>query len=211
MESRIFRPPVVAVWLVGFFSPDKQTEAIQGDLVEEFSRLASSSGVATARRWYWRQSINTVTHLIGAGFCAAPWLIAGAVLVGCLSLWFGLGLADLASFHFRALFHFKHDASRISAGHRLVQIQVGRFLLVMLVGSLVALVVKGREMVTAIALSLVCAALCGFAYPAWTLMHNAELALPVRVFQLVSSIAILLGAAIVREIRFIVARQHRSA
>lgn len=91
------------------------------------------------------------------------------------------------------------------------QIQVERFLLIMLVGSLVALAVKGREMVTAIALSLVCGALSGLAYPMWTIMHNAESALPLRVFQLVSSIAILLGAAIVREIRFILARQHPSA
>ena len=52
MKAHIFRPPVIAVWLVGFFTPDKQTEAIQGDLVEEFSRLASASGVAVARRWY---------------------------------------------------------------------------------------------------------------------------------------------------------------
>lgn len=41
MKAHIFRPPVIAVWLVGFFTPDKQTKAIQGDLVEEFSRLAS--------------------------------------------------------------------------------------------------------------------------------------------------------------------------
>ena len=68
MESRILRPPVIAVWLVGFFTPDKQTEAIQGDLVEEFSSLASSSGVATARRWYWRQSINTVARLWAPDF-----------------------------------------------------------------------------------------------------------------------------------------------
>lgn len=208
MEPRIFRPPVIAVWLVGFFTPDKQTEAIQGDLVEEFSSLASSSGVAAARRWYWRQSINTVARLMGAGFCSAPWLIVGAVLGGCLSLWFGLGLPDLALFHFRVLFHSK---VRSWPADILVQIQIGRFLLVMLVGSVVALAVKGREMVTAIALSLVCAALSGLAYPVWTMMHNAELALPVRVFQFVSSIAILLGAAIVREIRFILARQQLSA
>lgn len=69
MKAHIFRPPVIAVWLVGFFTPDKQTEAIQGDLVEEFSRLASASGVAAARRWYWRQSINTVAHLMGTGVC----------------------------------------------------------------------------------------------------------------------------------------------
>lgn len=207
MERHIFRPPVVAAWLVGFFTPNKQTEAIQGDLTEEFSRLASASGVATARRWYWRQSINTVAHLMGTGFSAVPWLIAAAVLGGCLLLWFGGDLAELARWTFRMKLR--------AYGLRIVwpawEIQVERFLVMMLVGSLVALVVKGREMVTAIALSLVCAALSGLAYPVWTMMHNAELALPVRAFQFVSSIAILLGAAIVREIRTISATRHPSA
>jgi len=81
----------------------------------------------------------------------------------------------------------------------------------MLGGCLVALAVKGREMVTAMVLSLVCAALSGIAYAMWTIMHDAEYALPVRVFQFVSSLAILLGAAIVREIRFISARRHPTA
>lgn len=154
--------------------------------------------------------MSTVAHLVGAGFCEAPWLVAGAVLVGCLLLWFGLGLADLAAYHTRLLFRFHFKLHSAPAGI-LVQVQIGRFLLMMLVGSLVALAVKGREMVTAIALSLVCAALSGLAYPVWTMMHNAELALPVRAFQFVSSLAILLGAAIVREIRFVLARQHLSA
>ena len=34
-------------------------------------------------------------------------------------------------------------------------------------------------------------ALSGIAYPMWTIMHDAEYALPVRVFQFVSSLAIL--------------------
>lgn len=211
MEPRILRPPVIAVWLVGLFTPDKQTEAIQGDLVEEFSRLASESGVVSARRWYWRQSINTVAHLVGTGFCAAPWLIAGAVLGGCLLLWFGLTLADLTLFQFNRFIHDAFHPHHYQALWLPVGIQVERFLLIMLVGSLVALAVKGREMVTAIALSLVCAALSGLVYPIWTMQHNAELALPIRVFQFVSSIAFSSGAGIVREIRFILARRHFSA
>lgn len=209
MEPRIFRPPVLAVWLVGFFTPDKETETIQGDLIEEFSKLASSSGVATARRWYWRQSVTTVAHFIGTGFCAAPLLIAAAVLGGCLLLWFGGDFLEQAMRYFAWKLHTNGllRVFRITAG----EVQVARFLAIMLVGSLVASVVKGREMVTAIALSLVCAAFSGLAYPLWTMMYNAELALPIRLFQLECSTAILLGAAIVREIRFILARQHRSA
>lgn len=216
MEPRIFRPPVIAVWLVGFFIPNQQRETIQGDLVEEFSTLASASGVAAARRWYWRQSISTVAHLVGNGFCAAPWLIAGAVFGGCLALWFGLELADRAveAPLFVYAVHLNHAKDHAHAlGTFWIPwiawaIQTARFLLVMFVGCLVALAVKGREMLTAMALSLVCAAMSGLVYPEWTISHNAELALPVRVFQLVASIAILLGAAIVRETRFILARRH---
>lgn len=206
MRAHLFPPPVIAVWLVGFFTPDKQTEAIQGDLLEKFSRLAAASGVAAARRWYWRQSIDTVAHFMGTGLCAAPWLIAVAVLGGCLLLWFGLGWVDIALGRLNTTIHVH--------GLRIFWlpwgIQIGRFLLMMFVGCLVALAVRGREMVTAIALSLVCASLSGLAYPAWTIGHDAEYALPVRVFQFVSSIAILLGAAIVREVRFL-AHQHPGA
>lgn len=204
MEPRTFQPPVLAVWLVGLFIPEKRGESIQGDLVEEFSSLASTSGVSAARRWYWRQSISSVVHLMGTGFCGAPWLIAGVVLGGCFALWFGLEWGDLTLFHFNVNLH--------AHGLRMFwpwEVQVERFVVVMLVGCLVALAVKGREMVTAIALSLVCAALSGLAYPAWTIVHNPESALPVRVFQLTASIAILLGAAIVREIRLALSRRHR--
>ena len=203
MEQRVFRPPVLAVWLIDFFVPEKRGEAIHGDLVEEFSKLASTSGLAAARRWYWRQSVGTVAHLMGAGFRGAPWLIAATVLGGCLALWFGLELGDQTLFHLNVNLH-SHSVriSWLPWG-----IQAERFLVMMLVGCLVALAVRGREMFTAIALSLVCAALSGFVYPQWTIVHNAEYALPARMFQLTASAAILFGAAIVREIRFVLARR----
>lgn len=207
MEPRIFRPPVLAVWLVGFFISGKREETIQGDMVEESSKLASTSGIAAARRWYWRQSIGAVAHLMGTGFCEAPWLITGAVLGGCVALWFGLEWGDLALFQLNVNLHAHGLRIFWLAG----EIQVERFLVMVLVGCLVALMVKGREMVAAIALSLVCTALTGFLYPEWTILHNAESALPVRIFQLTASIAILFGAAIVRGTRVILARQLTSA
>ena len=76
MKSREVHPPWVASWLVDLFTPIGQTETIQGDLLEEFSEVASKSGVASARRWYWRQSVKSVAHLIGTGFRAAPWTAA---------------------------------------------------------------------------------------------------------------------------------------
>lgn len=95
-------------------------------------------------------------------------------------MWFGLGWVDIALGLLNTTIHVH--------GLRIFWlpwgIQIGRFLLVMFVGCLVALAVKGREMVTAIALILVCAALSGLAYPMWTIGHDAERALPVRVFNL---------------------------
>lgn len=206
MEPRILRPPVLADWFVGFFVPEKRGEAIRGDLVEEFSKLASTSGLAAARRWYWRQSVATVAHLTGAGFFAAPWLIAGTVIGGCLALWFGLEWGDLALFRINVNLH--------AHGVRIFWLPWGihaeRFLVMILVGCLVALAVRGREMVTAIALSLVCAAASGFVYPQWTILHNAEYALPPRMFQVTVSFAILFGAAMVREARFLLARHRPS-
>ena len=59
------QPPRIAVWLVGLFTPDQEAESIPGDLLEEFSHLASNSGVPFARRWYWRQIAKTIAHLFG--------------------------------------------------------------------------------------------------------------------------------------------------
>ncbi len=59
-QASFVQPPRIAVWLVDLFTPDKQAESIPGDLLEEFSDLASKSGVAFARRWYWRHSVKTI-------------------------------------------------------------------------------------------------------------------------------------------------------
>ena len=75
-------PPWLAAWLVELFASTKQAESILGDLQEEFSDLASKSGIRFARRWYRRQSVKTVLHLAGDGFRRARWSLAGAVLLG---------------------------------------------------------------------------------------------------------------------------------
>src|SRR5271166_986219 len=86
-QAPFVQPPRIAVWLVDLFTPSEQAESIPGDLLEEFSEQASKSGVAHARGWYWRQSLKTAAHLIVTGFRVAPWLIAAAMIVGCL-VWF---------------------------------------------------------------------------------------------------------------------------
>ena len=63
-QAPFVRPPHIALWLVDLFTPSEQAESIPGDLLEEFLELALKSGDAFARRWYWRQSVKTVAHLI---------------------------------------------------------------------------------------------------------------------------------------------------
>lgn len=71
-QASFVQPPRIAAWLVDLFTPVKQAESIPGDLLEEFLDLTSKLGVARARRWYWRQSLKTIAHLIGT----EGWLLA---------------------------------------------------------------------------------------------------------------------------------------
>jgi hypothetical protein len=72
------QPPRIAAWLVNLFSASQEAESILGDLHEEFSDLRSRSSDAFARNWYWRQSVKTIAHLMGAGFRVAPWSTSGS-------------------------------------------------------------------------------------------------------------------------------------
>jgi hypothetical protein len=96
MSQAFVEPPRIAAWLVDLFAPGGQAESITGDLLEEFSDLAAKSGIAYARRWYWRQSAKTITYLVGAGFRAGPWTITGSVLGGYVLLTFGGSLPERA-------------------------------------------------------------------------------------------------------------------
>jgi hypothetical protein len=85
------KPPRAAAWLIAFFVPPATAEPAAGDLAEEFAARASRSE-RQARRWYWRQTVLTIPHLMLAALREAPWLAAGLV-VCILGL---LGLADRA-------------------------------------------------------------------------------------------------------------------
>ncbi len=80
-QADFVRPPRIATWLVKLFA-SVEGESILGDLIEEYSDLALKSGLAFARRWYWRQAVKTIAHLGGTGFRTAPWSIAAAVVGG---------------------------------------------------------------------------------------------------------------------------------
>ena len=168
------RPPRVAVWLVELFTPYEQAETIPGDLLEEFSDLASKSGVACARRWFWRQTVPTIFHLVRSGFQAAPWSTAGVLFGGLFLVQLGHIFSEWAirtgmqfvNHHFLPPYHhLRFDVLLINGGMYLIRLAVP-----MLIGCMIALACKKREMLATVALSLVCSvqAIIGF----WTFMHG---------------------------------------
>jgi hypothetical protein len=163
----LVRPPRLAAWLVELFVSDRRAESVAGDLVEEFSDLASRSGVAYARSWYWRQSVKTIAYLLGMGFRVAPWSTVGTIVGGFVLLRFGLllpgraigAVLELRWHHVTPYFtepQMKAYLFWFNTG-----VLTGRLLVSLLVGCIVATVAKGREMVATITLSLVEFALIG--------------------------------------------------
>ncbi len=65
-------PPHIAAWLVNLVAAPDQAETILGDLLEEFSSIVPRSGIASARRWYWRQSLRTAAHVMRGQVWHAP-------------------------------------------------------------------------------------------------------------------------------------------
>jgi hypothetical protein len=170
-QADFAQPPRIASWLVNLFSPAEAAESILGDLLEEYSLLASKSGLAVARIWYWRQTAKTIAHLVGAGFRAAPLSTAAAVVGGFLLLGHVAGLPEKAIFavlhryrvfdhHFNAYVFFATDG-----------ILIGHVVATLFVGCMVALAAKGREMVATMTLSLVLCALNGTAL-VWATLHR---------------------------------------
>jgi biotin transporter BioY len=161
-QGSFVRPPRIASWLVDLFTPSEQAESIVGDLLEEFSEVAAKSGVASARRWYWRQSVESIAHLIGTGFRVAPWTIAGAVVVGILLRRFGSGLTEHAIEAFFDRYPiFAHHHWHVYVFCVTHGILIGSLIEAMLIGCIVATAAKGREMVATMTLTVLLVALIG--------------------------------------------------
>jgi hypothetical protein len=148
------QPPRIAVWLVTLFTPAEQAESIIGDLLEEFSHLASKSGVAFARSWYWRQTVKTIAHLVGTAFRVAPWSTAAAVLGGFLLIGFASRLSEHAMRAFldtHRVYEFHPEAYLFWIKFPLL---TGRVILCTFAGAFVAFAAKGREITAAATLAL---------------------------------------------------------
>jgi hypothetical protein len=203
------QPPAIAVWLISLFARAEDAETILGDLLEEFSLLASRSGAFSARFWYWRQTIKTIPRLAGAGFRSAPWLTAAAVVGGFLLRRLVAPLVESAIFAVIEKYqiydhHFGAYMFLASTG-----IDIGHVISFVLIGFIVALVARETEILATTALALIWAALAvvGTTYAAITTGHG----LPWRLtWYFGDSLAIVVAGAVVRALR-LAARSRPSA
>jgi len=211
-KPSLVQPPPLAVWLVSLFTPYEQAESIPGDLLEEFSSVASRSGVASARRGYWRHSLRTVANLIGAGFRDAPGAIAAAVLTGflLLMLMLGSGLPEKTAV---AILRTQTPYSNAHVQAYMLfltwGILIAGFVESIIIGCIVAVVAKGREVLATITLFLILSAWTG-----WGLLRlggrwpdNANL-LPFLVHQFDRAYMFVIGGGIVRKIRSAVSNRR---
>jgi hypothetical protein len=158
-KPSVVQPPRLAVWFLNLFTPYEQAEPIPGDLLEEFSDLASKSDRVFARRWYWRQSMKTIGHLIGSGFRSAPWKMAGAVLLGRLLLPFGFILPEriiVAVLHVIPVYpNYDHkNVYELWMFWVPLAIKIGWVIAPIIIGCIVAVVARGREMIATMMLGL---------------------------------------------------------
>lgn len=190
-------PPRVAMRLLTLFAAGQEAESIQGDLLEEFSCLASKSGVTCARRWYWRQTMKTIAHLIGIGFRAAPLAIAATVAGGFLLTRLVSGLPERAIFAVLERYSvFDHHFS-VYVFFATYGIAIGHVIASLFVGCMVALMARSKEMLATIALVLAFCTMTAAAVPVWLAMGHTPI-LSMLAWNFASWLAIMSGGAIVR-------------
>jgi hypothetical protein len=221
------RPPVIAGWLVDLVTSSEQAEAIRGDLLEEFSALTSKSGVTCARRWYWRQSLKTIAHLVAIQFpVIAGTIMGGWILLSLVLLYTQIAVYDVLLKHGDQVYA-RMDAHLFWLIYAIwIELVIEPFL----IGSIAAVAAKGKEVLVTLVISIL---FCckggflphilkyilpkdlhcyGFAPNLWTLVrseHNfrrlwstpnfGHTAILVTTF--VSPVMIVIGGLIVRNIR----------
>jgi hypothetical protein len=197
-KPRSAEPPRAAKWLVSLFILAEEAESILGDLLEEFSYLASKSGAAFARRWYWRQSLKTIAHLVPTAFSIAPWSTTAGVVGGFLTRRLLAGLPERTIFavlHRYPVYqyHFKTYMFFATTG-----IDIGHFITFLCVGCVVTFVAKGTGMAATMLLSLIFGvmAVVGCLY---VVNRTGDLESLWRLtWYFADSLAIVIGGAIVR-------------
>ena len=200
-------PPRGATWLISLFVDHEEADSILGDLSEEFSRLAFHSGTACARRWYWRQALKSVPHLIFSAFLAAPWTTILAALAGFLLRRLVSRLPGYATFFLVDKFAIHEHHFGLYRFLASTALDIEHVLTFLLIGGFVALLARKREMPPAILLALFWAAMSivGSVFGA---IKSEDYGTLLRLsWYFTDSLAVILGALAVRALRPHPARQ----
>ena len=195
-QAYLVQPPRIAVWLVNLFASVEEVDSILGDLLEEFSHLASKWGAAFARSWYWRQAVKTIVHLVGTAFRIAPWSTTAAVAGGFLLQRFVSHLPEPAIFAVLGRYQVFERHFNVYVFLAADGIAIAHVFASMLVGSVLALAVKGREMVATMTLALVLCLLIGAALLWIAMQRSIDVAW--ILWSCADPFAIVVGGAIVR-------------
>jgi hypothetical protein len=194
------QPPRLAVWLVNLFTVPDNAEAIMGDLLEEFSQIAHQAGVVFAQRWYWRQSLKTIVHLIYTAYRAAPWLTSAGVAGGSLTGRLLFKLVAPTIFAVLVRYQIPEHHFNVYVFFASTGIDIGFLIVFLLVGCIAAIVAKEREMAAATTLTLISAAMTAAAVVSWVVGGHYR-ALWMLTWNFADLFAILVGGAIVRTLR----------
>jgi hypothetical protein len=203
-KDSLASPPRLAAWLVGLFTSAQEAESIPADLQEEFSHLALKSGIAVARRWYWRQALRTIAHLSGSAFLGAPWLttavVVGGFLLNRLVYWIPGTLLSVVTDRYLLYWsnHFKTYMFMATDG-----MMIAHFTASLFVGCVVALAARGREMLATMTLGFIRCVLGVAGLLVWLAMdHGDNVAfLWVPALQVVDAVAMAIGGVMVRRRR----------
>ena len=207
-QSNLNSPPQGAEWLVSLFANSE--DEILGDLSEEFSLLASQSGNAFARRWYWRQTLKSLPHLVFSAFRESPWLTTVAVAAGFLLRRLVARLSELATFAFVEKFDlFQHHFSvyRFLAS---TAIDIEHALTFLFVGCVVGVLAKKREMAAAIALAMIFGGMAVLGSVSYVIRGGDLNSLWRLSWYFTDALAVVLGGVVVRTARLKAADRNLS-
>jgi hypothetical protein len=206
-------PPRLAAWLLDLFVPSDNAESIIGDLFEEFSSIAASADSTVARRWFWRQTLRTVLLQLSVNFRLAPVSLMGSVLAGFALLRFGGGLSGKLIFAILHCFRIYPNHWNLYVFWATDGLLIGRVFESILVGCLVALISKHRELVATSALGLVQFLFTEILLIASLVWNGTDFPFAFQLFLslLCNAIAIVVGGYIVREIRLARSRRFKAA
>jgi hypothetical protein len=210
-QSQFVQPPRFAVWLLTLFALDDEAESILGDLLEEFSLLASKLGVPFARRWYWRQTLKTVLQLAVLGFRTAPWLTTAAVAAGFFLRKLVAPWVEPPIFAVLEKYHVYEHHFSVYMFFASTGIDIGHFITFLFVGFIVAFVARGREMVATMALGLIFGAMIVVALPVVVMRFGYAIPLSRVMVSFADSLAIVIAGVIVRRHRLGTAARHIQA